>query len=147
VSTDLERQIDRELTRLPAPRAPGTLLPRVMHAVRTTEPRPSGWFTWPLSWQVASLALMVLALAGAARLWPVAIAGMSLIVSQSAMDLGGRFSALSRVVTDAAGAAGTIWSVVQPIVSGMVLLLTVMCGACAVFGAALRAVVLGGPSR
>ena len=48
---DLERLIDRELTALPEPRAPRTLLPRIMTAVHAARPRTSGgWFTWPLVW-------------------------------------------------------------------------------------------------
>ena len=56
---DLERLAHHELHRLPAPRAPRTLLPRVMAAVEAWANRPwytRAWFTWPLGWQVASLA-------------------------------------------------------------------------------------------
>ena len=46
---DLERLVDRELKRLPQPRAPRSLLPRVMAAV--AEPRPLKWYSRPwLAW-------------------------------------------------------------------------------------------------
>ena len=72
---DLERLVDRELKRLPAPRAPETLLPRVMLAVgarRAEAPAPD-WMTWPLSWQVASLVAVVLIAIGLWRVLPWAL--------------------------------------------------------------------------
>ena len=54
---DLERLIDRELRSLPAPRAPRTLLPRVMAAANEAANRPwysRTWLQWPVGWQLAS---------------------------------------------------------------------------------------------
>jgi hypothetical protein len=147
VSADLERDIDRALTRLPAPRAPETLLPRVMQAVGSAEPKPSGWFTWPVLWQAASLAAMVIVLVAAARLWPLALDALTAGISISALELKSRVGIVAEVVAGAAGAIALIWSVLQPVIVAMVVLMTVMCGACALFGAALRNVVLGGASR
>ena len=51
---DLETFVDGELRRLPLPRAPQTLLPRVLAAVEQWRERPwyaRAWFTWPLAWQ------------------------------------------------------------------------------------------------
>jgi hypothetical protein len=59
---DLQRLIDRELKRLPAPRAPQTLLPRVLAATVGRNPAPfytRPWFAWPLAWRVASMAAIV----------------------------------------------------------------------------------------
>ena len=70
---DLERLTHRELHRLPAPRAPRTLLPRVMAAVEAWANRPwytRAWFTWPLGWQVASAAALVLLVTGGVMLAP-----------------------------------------------------------------------------
>lgn len=53
--------LDRELKQLPVPRAPQTLLPRVMAAAAELERRPvraTGWLTWPMSWRAASVALV-----------------------------------------------------------------------------------------
>ena len=67
--------VDRALKGLPAPRAPRTLLPRVMAAVETraaasSAPRP--WVDWPLVWQMASAALVIVFASGSRRLWPSA---------------------------------------------------------------------------
>jgi hypothetical protein len=60
---DLERLVDRELKRLPQPRAPRSLLPRVMAAVAV--PRPLAWYSRPwLAWPRSLQALSVLAFAG-----------------------------------------------------------------------------------
>ncbi len=59
---DLEKQMDRELRSLPAPRAPETLAPRVMAAIAAQTALPwhrRPWFEWPRGWQVASAALTV----------------------------------------------------------------------------------------
>jgi hypothetical protein len=59
---DLEKQMDRELRSLPAPRAPETLAPRVMAAIAAQAALPwhrRPWFEWPRGWQVASAALTV----------------------------------------------------------------------------------------
>jgi NADH:ubiquinone oxidoreductase subunit 6 (subunit J) len=59
---ELEAQVDRELRRLALPRAPHTLLPRVMAAVEAWAQRPwytRAWFSWPAQWRVASLVPLV----------------------------------------------------------------------------------------
>ncbi len=59
---DLGTLVDRELGRLPLPRAPRTLVPRVMAAIQEWSLRPwyeRAWFTWPRGWQLASLALLM----------------------------------------------------------------------------------------
>jgi len=69
---DLERLVDRELKRLPAPRAPQTLLPRVMAAVapgqRATAPA-TGWSTWSPAWQASSVGVLLLMIATIAWLY------------------------------------------------------------------------------
>lgn len=60
---DLETLVDRALRRLPMPRAPETLLPRVLAAVDAWARRPwytRAWFSWPLGWRAASVALVAL---------------------------------------------------------------------------------------
>jgi hypothetical protein len=63
---DADELLDSELKGLPRPRAPRTLLPRVLAAAadRRAVPSPSGWSTW--SWQgraasLAACAVMVIA--------------------------------------------------------------------------------------
>ena len=69
---DLERLLDRELKRLPTPRAPHTLLPRVMEAVSADRPRTvraSGWSTWSPAWQASSVGVLLLMVATIAWLY------------------------------------------------------------------------------
>lgn len=57
----LESLVTSRLSRLPAPRAPSTLLPRVLEEVnelQRTPRRTRPWFTWPRTWQAASLAAL-----------------------------------------------------------------------------------------
>lgn len=59
---DLDDRLDLELRRLPRPRAPRTLLPRVL-AATVDAPAATGWFTWPLAWRAGSIAVLA-AIAG-----------------------------------------------------------------------------------
>jgi hypothetical protein len=115
---DLEHRVHRELRRLPAPRAPHTLLPRVLAAVEAWVNRPwytRAWFTWPLGWQVASVALLVLAVAG---VWMLPPAPPSVVVTTNA----GR----------------VLWrTMVEPFLAYAFGIVVLMCLACAAFGAAL----------
>jgi len=64
---DLERLVDDGLKRLPAPRAPRTLLPRVLAATVHRRPSPwyaRAWLTWPLAGQAASVAAVGVLVAG-----------------------------------------------------------------------------------
>jgi hypothetical protein len=120
---DLERIVDRELKQLPAPRAPHTLLPRVLAAVEAWSRRPwysRAWFTWPLGWQIASVALAVGAAYG---LWFLPSAPPALEATTTA----------TRVV----------WrTLVEPFLVYVFMLVVLMCIACAVLAAALNYVVL-----
>ena len=154
---DLEDVVDRALRELPVPRAPRTLLPRVMAAVEgehtatapVRAPRAQPWVTWPLAWQVASVAVVVALGLGAARLWPLASSVVALAAPTLAGDALPRISA---VAADAVSTAATVASVtrivwhalVQPFVGYLLVLILLMCAACATFGAALGRVVLGG---
>jgi hypothetical protein len=116
---DLERRVHDELRRLPAPRAPQTLLPRVLAAVEAWATRPwyaRAWFTWPLGWQIASVAALALAVYGTWNLPP-----------------------LPASVVTTTNAGGVIWrTLIEPLLGYVVGLVVLMCVACAVFGAALN---------
>jgi hypothetical protein len=116
---DLERLVHRELRALPPPRAPETLLPRVLAAVDAWSHRPwyaRAWFTWPLGWQIASAAAVALVFYA---LWSLPSAPPEVAAATSA----------SRVV----------WrTLVQPLLTYVFVLVALMCVACAVFGAALN---------
>lgn len=64
---ELEVEIGKVLRGLPGPKAPSTLLARVMHEVHSVEAVPmdrAGWFYWPMGWRIASLGLMGALLVG-----------------------------------------------------------------------------------
>ena len=121
---DLERLAHRELRRLPDPRAPRTLLPRVMAAVEAWSRRPwytRAWFTWPLGWQIASIVALALVALG---FWMLPAA-----------------TPPSVVVTTNAGRV--VWqTMIQPFLLYAFAVVVLMCIACAVFGAALGYVFL-----
>jgi uncharacterized membrane protein len=69
------------LRTLPTPRAPRTLLPRVMTATSQLRQRPwyaRTWLSWPVGWQVASVAAFAMLIAVLAVLWPMA--GNALVI-------------------------------------------------------------------
>ena len=119
---DLEALIDRELRRLPLPRAPRTLLPRIMQAASEAA-RPwyaRAWFTWPWPWRIVSLAGLVLAAYGMWRLPPAPPAVVTTVST-------------TRVLWDA---------LIQPLLPYLVTVMVLMGVACAVFGVALNYVLL-----
>lgn len=143
---DLEHLIHRELSRLPQPRAPRTLAPRVLRAVQSRPREATGWFTWRLEWQFCSLAAMVLLLAGVLNVGPIAKWATAIASSSGAgqMTWAGDFLQQGANVV---GAASVLWRVlIEPVVMFLALFLAAMCAASAAFGAALRSVVLGGTS-
>jgi hypothetical protein len=115
---DLEQRAHGELSRLPLPMAPPSLLPRVLAAVDAWARRPwytRAWFTWPIGWQIASIVALALFAIG---LWMLPAAPPSLVVTTSA----------SRV----------LWrTIVEPFLFYAFGIIVLMCLACAAFGAAL----------
>ena len=120
---DLERVVHRELQRLPLPRAPHTLLPRVLAAVDAWVNRPwyeRAWFTWPLGWQVASIAVVALVGYG---FWNLPPAPPALQATTSATHV--------------------LWrTLIEPFLTYVFVVVVLMCVACAAFGAALNYLVL-----
>ena len=142
---DLERLIDRELRKLPAPRAPRTLLPRVMAAVQDAIDRPwysRAWLTWPIGWQVASVAMLLGLVAGSAMLIPTVQDAASALTLVS--DVRGDVADRARDVEVATTAVRVLWrSLLAPVVPYAFGLVSLMCVACAVFGTALNHLVFG----
>jgi hypothetical protein len=96
---DLDGLLDRELKQLPAPRAPQTLLPRVMAATAGRDvqsPEATGWLTWPLTWRVASVAAVAL-VAYAAWWWLLSAPPSG--VSEAAQTAG-ETATVARVIWD-----------------------------------------------
>lgn len=95
---DLDEPLDRELRRLPVPRAPQTLLPRVMAATVNRDERAAGatgWFTWPLSWRLASVTVIAMVAWGAWWLLSAPPDGVS-----DAARTAGETATVARVVWD-----------------------------------------------
>ena len=120
---DLETRIDRALRRLPPPRAPQTLLPRVMAAVDAWNQRPwytRAWFVWPLAWRIASIV-------------PVAVLAYFLWSLPSAPPQ----------VLAATSAGRVLWDLmIAPLLPYFVIVVVLMGLACVLFGLALNHVLL-----
>jgi hypothetical protein len=131
---DLDERLDRELGELPLPRAPRTLLPRVLAATvhQGTPAKATGWSTWALEWRIASVA----ALAVLATVVSMLLAAPPKSVSQ-ATETAGEVATVVRV----------LWEVMlQPVVTYLFVLGVSLALACAVAWAALDA-ALGGASH
>ena len=142
---DLERQIDRELRALPGPRAPRTLLPRIMAAVEETARRPwytRAWLQWPMAWQLASALVLIGVVATGSVLLPqlrAAVTALSFIA-----DVRGDVEESTRNVEVATTAVKVLWrTLLAPVVPWAFALVTLMGAACAVFGTALNHLVFG----
>jgi hypothetical protein len=125
-----------------------------MAAVEQLSGRPwytRAWLTWPLGCQIASLAALALIVAGATVLIPGTQAAADAVTSKVG-------PAVSRFVPAAfvemLGAAGrvdatmnagrVVWrALVEPIATYALVIVVLMCVACAAFGTALNRVAFG----
>jgi hypothetical protein len=141
---DLERLAHRELRRLPAPRAPRTLLPRVMAAVEAWSSRPwytRAWFTWPVGWQVVSAAALIVLITGGTLLAPRIQATASTAIAAVQAVAGGVSDAPS--VETTTNTARILWrTLLEPLATYALVVVILMFLACAVFGTALNQVVI-----
>lgn len=150
-SADLERLVDRRLKALPAPRAPRTLLPRVMAAVEILSSAPwytRAWFAWPRVWQVASIAALVVLVAGVAAGWPHAEAVADALRPRPELSVPAQVTTMTRALDASWDATRIVWRVlVQPVIGYVVVFALMMFTACVAFGTALSRVALGGASE
>ena len=141
---DLERLADRELRRLPSPRAPHTLLPRVMAAVAAWAGRPwysRAWFTWPIGWQAVSVTALALLVTGAVLFAPRAQAAASAAIATVQIFAGGVADVTP--VETTAQSARILWrTLLEPLATYALVVVVLMVLACAVFGTALNHVVI-----
>lgn len=128
---NLEREIHEALRRLPEPKAPRSLAPRVMQAVAALERAhagvtpAAGWRQWPLVWQMLAVVI--------ATSTAVALA----LVLSPAMEWLGSLAA--------ARAASALWQTfVAPIALPVLVFTAVMGTACALLVAALKHVAWEG---
>ncbi|MEP6914855.1 MAG: hypothetical protein ABJC89_04385 [Acidobacteriota bacterium] len=143
---DLESLVDRELRQLPLPKAPLTLLPRVMAAVQHWAGRPwygRAWFTWPVWGQVASLATLTLLFAGVVAVLPGMLAGAADAAAPVSSVVTGHASALKQNVEIVATAAGVVWrALLGPLMPYAFAVALLMFLACVAFGTAFNHLVL-----
>ena len=132
---DLERLLDRELKKLPGPRAPHTLLPRVMAAatgVQAQAAPATGWSTWSPAWQASSVAVLLLFVATVAWLFSAPPAPVV-----ETTRTAGEIAAVMRVFWDV---------LLQPVATYIFVLGLSLALACAAAWAALE-LALGGASH
>ena len=129
------------------PRAPHTLLPRVMAAVQAWTLRPwyeRAWFTWPLAWQIVSMAVPILIVVGGAMLLPNAQAAARDAASRFGSGAIGDVAAMARRAEATTHAARILWhALLEPFVAYAFALVGLMCLACAAFGTVLNRVAFG----
>jgi len=140
---DLETRIDRTLRRRPAPRAPQTLLPRVLAAVQEWAQRPwyaRAWFTWPIGGQIVSAAALILIVVGGAFLTTSAQA----VIDQTATRLLSGVMPLAYRAEAMLNATRIVWhAVIEPLAVYAFAVVVLMCLACVAFGTALSHVAFG----
>ena len=128
--SDTDTALSRMLAGLPAPKAPRTLLPRVMAAVRREQRKTwylHPWSSWPRRHQIASLAVSV------ALAWILSSAWSRGVPGDSA---------------EAIGAARVLWQVlVGPAAVYLAALAGAMGAASLVFCAALSRILQEGSSK
>jgi hypothetical protein len=139
--------VGTRLRQLPMPSAPRTLLPRVMAAADRWARRPwyaRAWFTWPLVWQAASIAVLCVLGAGAVTLLPSVEGAAVRIATGYIAGVGGNAVDIIGRVDVTMNAALILWrTVVRPLAPYAFALIALMCLACAVLGAALNHVAFG----
>jgi hypothetical protein len=143
---ELESLIDRELGELPRPRAPRSLLPRVLEAAAEAR-RPwhaRAWRTWPIAWQAASVVACALFLAGAAFSLPV----VQSAVGVAAAPVGALLQPTIGRIIEIQRATEVVWRVlIGPVAIVALVPVMLMLAASLAFGTALRRLAYGGATQ
>jgi hypothetical protein len=142
--SNLAQRLDHALHQAAQPRAPRTLLPRVMAAVQASARVPwyrREWRRWPLGWQLASgvptAALLGLALSA----WSPSALAASLLEHAGAVDSAAR---MTRYVELAVTTTQVLWLVVGTrIVPALAAVAVLMAVECVLLGFTLTHVTLG----
>jgi hypothetical protein len=148
---DLQQLMDRELKQLPTPRAPETLLPRVLAATVHRKPAPwcaRAWVTWPRGWQVASVVAFVAIAVGLSLFMPAVQHAPADVASRVAASAPGRIAGVAGTVEKAATLMRVFWRVLlEPVAFYLLVLAVSLSLACAAIWTALERVALGGASH
>lgn len=129
---DLDERLDRDLKALPQPRAPRTLLPRVLAATLERGPAATGWFTWPRTWQAGSMAALAALVTG---VWMLLAAPPAPVAD------------MARAAGETATVMRALWEVLLQPVATYVLALGVSLAIACAAAWALFEVALGGASH
>lgn len=145
---DLERLVDAELKRLPTPRAPRTLLPRVL-AAAAAQPQSAqsdgGWMAWPRAWQLWGAIAAAVVLVGIWRLAAVAEPFIAALLPSAGL---GHAAALTRGADDAVTVVRVLWDVLlQPVATYVSILAISLALACALLWSAVERLAPGGASQ
>jgi len=145
---DLEHIVDAELKRLPAPRAPRTLLPRVLAAAAAQERhvKPArGWAAWPRGWQFAGGVVAAAVFVGIWRLVSFAQPYIADVLSIGGFD---RATSVTRSADEAAAVVRVLWEVLlQPVATYVSVLAISLVLACALLWTAVERLAPGGASQ
>jgi hypothetical protein len=152
---DLEQEIAAALRRLPSPRAPRSLMPRVMEAVRARSEEPwyrGPWFRWPAAGRMAAGGMALLLIAASAWWMPSALA----VTARTMVAIGGSIAESItqqvswqppeniRRVLELAAALQAVWrTLLAPLVFYASAFAVVMGGVFALCAAVLTRVTLG----
>lgn len=145
VDFDPNDPVIRALRALPDARAPKTLAPRVMAAVRArlAAPPPRTWFEWAPMWRIASVVGAVGVVAALVVFGPGLLGSVEGWSVESSGSLARRFDG----VRTAWEVSGVVFRAVWPLVASMVAVITVLTVVCVTLGAAVGRVALGGTLR
>ena len=145
---DLEQLVDAELKRLPTPRAPRTLLPRVLAAAEAQErhAKPArGWAVWPRGWQFAGGAVATVLFVGIWRLVSLTQPYIADVLSFGGFD---RAASFTRNADEAATVVRVLWQVLlQPVATYVSILAISLALACALLWTAVERLAPGGASQ
>jgi hypothetical protein len=144
--TALEQLVHEELRRLPTPVAPATLLPRVLAAVHGWALRPwyeRAWFTWPIGWQVISLAALVGLIGGCVVISPSAEQALATTMAARASAVTASLQSAFGHAEAVATAGRILWRALgEPLVPYVFTVVLLMCLACVAFGSVLNRVTV-----
>jgi hypothetical protein len=144
---DLEQLVDRELKRLPTPRAPRTMLPRVLAAAAAQQhAKPArGWTVWPRGWQFAGGVVAAAVLIG---LWKLAAFAQPLIAQLVSIGGFDRAASFTQSADEAATVVRVLWEVLlQPVATYVSVLAITFALACALLWTAVERLAPGGASQ
>jgi hypothetical protein len=105
------------------------------------------WLTWPAAWQLLSGMALVSLVIGLRLLLPDVQTAVGEEVTQVVAPVIAPISDATARLEGLGIAARVFWRALQPIPGLLLVLMLIMCGACAAFGLALSRLTLGGALR